>query len=279
MHGACAHHRAASRRWPRRARLGRRRRRASAVTRVRDLAEPQLISSRDNPLLKDLRKLAHDSTRLPQAGPRLARGRPPVPRGAAQRGVQPRAGGVRRVGLAPPALRDWRGAGRKTVVVADALFARLERARVAGAASASSSPLPAARRRSSPARRRSSSTGCRTPATSARSCAAPRRSASRRSSRSRARRRCGRPKVLRAGMGAHFGLRLVEGAGRRRARRAGGAAARDQFARTASCCTEPRCRGPAPGCSGHEGQGVGDGPRRRAPPGACASPSRAARSR
>ena len=38
------------------------------------------------------------------------------------------------------------------------------------------------------------------------------------------------PKVLRAGMGAHFGLQLIEGAGRRCARRAGRAAAGHQFA-------------------------------------------------
>ena len=38
------------------------------------------------------------------------------------------------------------------------------------------------------------------------------------------------PKVLRAGMGAHFGLRLVEGLGAGRARRLAGAVARDQLA-------------------------------------------------
>jgi TrmH family RNA methyltransferase len=43
------------------------------------------ISSRDNALVKDLRRLAQDSGGLPQAGPGLAGGRPPVPRRAGAR--------------------------------------------------------------------------------------------------------------------------------------------------------------------------------------------------
>ena len=62
------------------------------------------------------------------------------------------------------------------------------------------------------------------------------------------------PKVLRAGMGAHFGLRLVEGAGAGAARRAAGAAAGHQLAPGRVPAPSARCRGPAPGCWATKGR-------------------------
>ena len=93
----------------------------------------------------------------------------------------------------------------------------------------------------------------------------------------RARRRSGRPRSLRAGMGAHFGLRLVEGADDAIARRARRSRVRHQLARRAA----PRriaLPWPCAWVFGHEGQGVADGVARRAGP--CSpSPSRAAANR
>ena len=102
--------------------------------------------------------------------------------------------------------------GSQDVVIADALFAG-----VSGLESPARMgfvlELPAAAGACSRPRRPWCSTACRTPATSARSCAARPPSAFARSLALKGTAALWSPKVLRAGMGAHFGLRLVEGAG------------------------------------------------------------------
>ena len=87
------------------------------------------------------------------------------------------------------------------------------------------------------------------------------------------------PKVLRAGMGAHFGLRLVEGLaiGGSRSRWPCRWSARVRTA--ASRCRAPICPRPVPGCSGNEGQGIDGGAARALPCSPCAFRSRAARNR
>jgi hypothetical protein len=86
-HGACALHRRSLRPWrPRWRKRG-----------CRDEPRP-FIHSRDNPLVKDLKRLAQDNGAYRKQG-RCGRGRSPVPRGA-HPGLAAGAGGVFRVLLA-----------------------------------------------------------------------------------------------------------------------------------------------------------------------------------
>ncbi len=85
--------------------------------------EPQLISSRDNALLKDLRRLAQDSTAYRKQGQVWLEG-DHLCRAALERGVKP-AMGVFTEGFWPQARVEWSSAGSKNVVVADALFASI----------------------------------------------------------------------------------------------------------------------------------------------------------
>lgn len=169
--------------------------------------EPSHISSRDNPLLKDLRKLAQDPGAYRKLGRVWLEG-DHLCRAALVRGVRP-ALAVFAESFWPQAQFEWADAAEKTVVVADALLA---------AASGLESPSPMGFVLHLPMRPdlqpdaptvvldrlqdagnvgsvlRSASAFGFTQVIALKGTAA-----------------LWGPKVLRAGMGAHFGLRLIEG--------------------------------------------------------------------
>ncbi|MDM0119135.1 TrmH family RNA methyltransferase [Variovorax arabinosiphilus] len=169
--------------------------------------ETSHISSRDNPLLKDLRKLAQDPGAYRKLGRVWLEG-DHLCRAALVRGVRP-ALAVFAESFWPQAQLEWADAADKTVVVADALLA---------AASGLESPAPMGFVLHLPMRPdlqpdaptvvldrlqdagnvgsvlRSASAFGFTQVVALKGTAA-----------------LWAPKVLRAGMGAHFGLRLIEG--------------------------------------------------------------------
>jgi TrmH family RNA methyltransferase len=171
------------------------------------LPETSHISSRDNPLLKDLRKLAQDPGAYRKLGRVWLEG-DHLCRAALVRGVRP-ALAVFAESFWPQAQLEWADAADKTVVVADALLA---------AASGLESPAPMGFVLHLPMRPdlqpdvptvvldrlqdagnvgsvlRSASAFGFTQVVALKGTAA-----------------LWAPKVLRAGMGAHFGLRLIEG--------------------------------------------------------------------
>lgn len=169
--------------------------------------EPSHISSRDNPLLKDLRRLAQDPGAYRKLGRVWLEG-DHLCRAALVRGVRP-ALAVFAESFWPQAQVEWADAAEKTVIVADALLA---------AASGLESPAPMGFVLHLPMRPellpdaptvvldrlqdagnvgsvlRSASAFGFTQVVALKGTAA-----------------LWAPKVLRAGMGAHFGLRLIEG--------------------------------------------------------------------
>lgn len=169
--------------------------------------ETSHISSRDNPLLKDLRKLAQDPGAYRKLGRVWLEG-DHLCRAALVRGVRP-ALAVFAESFWPQAQFEWADAAEKTVVVADALLA---------AASGLESPAPMGFVLHLPMRPdlqpdaptvvldrlqdagnvgsvlRSAAAFGFTQVVALKGTAA-----------------LWAPKVLRAGMGAHFGLRLIEG--------------------------------------------------------------------
>lgn len=171
------------------------------------LPETSHISSRDNPLLKDLRKLTQDPGAYRKLGRVWLEG-DHLCRAALVRGVRP-ALAVFAESFWPQAQLEWADAADKTVVVADALLA---------AASGLESPAPMGFVLHLPMRPdlqpdvptvvldrlqdagnvgsvlRSASAFGFTQVVALKGTAA-----------------LWAPKVLRAGMGAHFGLRLIEG--------------------------------------------------------------------
>lgn len=171
------------------------------------LSETSHISSRDNPLLKDLRKLAQDPGAYRKLGRVWLEG-DHLCRAALVRGVRP-ALAVFAESFWPQAQFEWADAAEKTVVVADALLA---------AASGLESPAPMGFVLHLPMRPdlqpdaptvvldrlqdagnvgsvlRSAAAFGFTQVVALKGTAA-----------------LWAPKVLRAGMGAHFGLRLIEG--------------------------------------------------------------------
>ena len=84
---------------------------------------PQLIRSRDNALLKELRRLAQDSSAYRKQGRVWLEG-DHLCRAALERGVRP-ALAVFAEGFWQRAGADWLDTGGKTVVIADELFATL----------------------------------------------------------------------------------------------------------------------------------------------------------
>ena len=170
-------------------------------------SETSHISSRDNPLFKDLRKLAQDPGAYRKLGRVWLEG-DHLCRAALVRGVRP-ALAVFAESFWPQAQLEWADAADKTVVVADALLA---------AASGLESPAPMGFVLHLPMRPdlqpdaptvvldrlqdagnvgsvlRSASAFGFTQVVALKGTAA-----------------LWAPKVLRAGMGAHFGLRLIEG--------------------------------------------------------------------
>jgi TrmH family RNA methyltransferase len=167
------------------------------------------VSSRDNPLLKDLRKLAQDPGAYRKLG-RLWLEGDHLCRAALARGMQP-AMAVFSASFWPQAPAQWTQSARKTVVVDDALLA---------AVSGLESPAPMGFVLDVPMQPelhpdaatvvldrlqdagnvgsilRSASAFGFTQVVALKGTAA-----------------LWAPKVLRAGMGAHFGLRLIEGVG------------------------------------------------------------------
>jgi len=87
------------------------------------MAEPAFITSRDNPLLKELRKTAHDNTAYRKAGRFWVEG-DHLCSAALQRGVQP-ALAVFSESFWPQAPVGYARAAIKSIVIPEALFAEL----------------------------------------------------------------------------------------------------------------------------------------------------------
>lgn len=168
---------------------------------------PQYIASRDNALLKDLRRLAQDSTAYRKQGRVWLEG-DHLCRAALQRGLQP-SQAVFQASYFDSSGHNWAHAGGKVVVIDDALFAT-----VSGLESPGHMgfvlPLPVQR-----ALQPDAPSVILDGLQDAGNVGAILRSAGafgfRQVLAMKGTAALWSPKVLRAGMGAHFGLHLVEG--------------------------------------------------------------------
>jgi RNA methyltransferase, TrmH family len=169
---------------------------------------PQHIHSRDNALLKDLRKLAHDSTAYRKQGRVWLEG-DHLCRAALQRGLQP-THAVFQASYWDQVGHDWANTGGKTVTVEDTLFATVS-ALESPARMGFVLPLPA-----QPVLQPDAATVILDGLQDAGNVGTILRSAGAFGFRQvlaiKGTAALWSPKVLRAGMGAHFGLRLVEAA-------------------------------------------------------------------
>jgi TrmH family RNA methyltransferase len=170
-------------------------------------AQPQFISSAANPLLKDLRRLAHDSTAYRKQGRVWLEG-DHLCRAATERGVEP-ALAVFAQSYWDTNSVEWSMSRAKRVVIADALFAGL---------SALESPAPmgfVVELPSTPAIQATTPSVILDRLQDAGNVGAILRSAAafgfRQVIAMKGTAALWSPKVLRAAMGAHFGLALVEG--------------------------------------------------------------------
>jgi RNA methyltransferase, TrmH family len=215
--------------------------------------DPQVISSRDNALLKELRRLAQDSTAYRKQGRVWLEG-DHLCRAALARGIQP-ALGVFAQSFWDKSHFEWSAAAARNVVVADALFAGL---------SALDSPAPLAFVIDLPV---AQSIDPLAPSVildrlqDAGNVGAVLRSAGAFGFRQvialKGTAALWSAKVLRAGMGAHFGLRLVESVDPSTL-----AALAMPILTTSShhgaFLHEAQLPWPCAWALGHEGQGVGD---------------------
>lgn len=168
---------------------------------------PQAISSRDNALLKDLRKLAQDSHAYRKQGRIWLEG-DHLCRAALQRGLQP-AIAVFQMSWYDRVGHEWADAGGKVVVVEDALFDTISALESPGRMGFVL-PLP-----ETPALDPRAPSVVLDGLQDAGNVGTILRSAGAFGFRQvlavKGTAALWSPKVLRAGMGAHFGLRLVEG--------------------------------------------------------------------
>lgn len=170
-------------------------------------ADVSHVTSRDNPLLKELRRLAHDPGGYRKAGRVWIEG-DHLCRAARDRGVRP-AVAVFAESLWPSARHEWANASSKTVVLADDLLAGI---------SGLESPAPMGFVLDLPARpaiEPAAPTVVLDRLQDAGNVGSILRSASAFGFNQivalKGTAALWAPKVLRAGMGAHFGLRLIEG--------------------------------------------------------------------
>jgi TrmH family RNA methyltransferase len=168
---------------------------------------PQYIASRDNALLKELRRLAHDSTAYRKQGRVWLEG-DHLCRAALQRGLRP-SHAVFQASCFDAVGHQWEGTGGKVVVIEDGLFDTLSALESPGRM-AFVLPLPEA-----PALDPLAATVVLDGLQDAGNVGTILRSAGAFGFRQvlalKGTAALWSPKVLRAGMGAHFGLELIEG--------------------------------------------------------------------